>query len=247
MLRFSLVVLLLLAASPGRADTMQDEIRQQLISSCKFWRNCGQYFRPRQFHERHYDLQRWRRMEVTIRPERDERDWRTWREEDWRRMSERNVTWKDRKRDGYSCVGVLVEVLSERRTTVDHALGDAAQKLAAKAQWVHGGQFMNVAEAAQLRYRCGPTDPGDGVASKAAEWGNTIARYVPGTPQRRARIEAREEAREAKQAGEPVDTSKKTDGAFRCEMVAMPCVVERTWREDDDDRRERRTDRRRRR
>lgn len=72
MLRFSLALLLLLMSFPASADPMQSEIRRQLISSCKFWDTCGQYFKPKYRSYRRYELHR-RLPEVRVYGYRDER------------------------------------------------------------------------------------------------------------------------------------------------------------------------------
>lgn len=208
MLRFSLVILLVLASSPTRAEDDRTAIRQMLVSSCKAWRNCGQYFRPRQFHERHYELHTWRR------PDQDERrEWRAWRTEDWEAFERRRWTREDRERDGFKCVGVDVEVLSAQHTTKEEARIGAGQLWAARVQWVYGGQWMEIGESARFRTRCGVTQPGDGAAQGWAELGNNIAKRIPGTPQFRS------------------NQDNKEVGAFRCELVAMPCRDAREWRE----------------
>ena len=222
MLRFSLALLLLLVAWPANADTTREEIRDLLVSSCKAWGTCGQYFRHRRFADRHHDLRRWRPMEITIRPQHN-RDWRSWREDDWRRFEDRRVTEEDRKRDGFRCVGVDIEVLSEQRTTKEQGINDGVQKWMARTQWVYGGQYMDIGESARFRHRCGPTQPpGDGAALKAADVVNKGLEYVPGTPQRRA-------ARDGEETGQ-----------FRCEIVAMACRPAREWKDRDDDDRKRR-------
>lgn len=206
MLRFIVILgLAMVIATPACAEDMSTQIRDQLISSCKFWGNCSQYFRKRHY-RRHRELRVWREPEHRS-------DWRKWREDDWEKFERRNITRSERERDGYKCVGVDVEVLSAQHTTKEQALVGAGQLWAAKVQWVHGGQWMEMGEAARFRTRCGITQPGDGAAAGWADLGNNIAKRIPGTPQF-----------SANQGNQEV-------GAFRCEIVAMPCRDARSWRE----------------
>jgi hypothetical protein len=50
------IVALLLLSAPACAEDDRAEIRRMLISSCKAWDTCGQYFRRRHHAPRHYEL-----------------------------------------------------------------------------------------------------------------------------------------------------------------------------------------------
>lgn len=67
------------------------------------------------------------------------------------------------------CRSEEVDVLSTEHQTEDNAR-EAARKLwMAKVQWVLGGQYMDLDEAAHIRWRCGPSNAHDTAAGKLSE------------------------------------------------------------------------------
>lgn len=100
---------------------------------------------------------RWRRVRVEPRyyaaPRRD------WDEDRWRERGGRYDL----------CLPGEVDVLSTEHQTEDNAR-EAARKLwMAKTQWTHGGQYMDLDEAAHIRWRCGPSNAHDTAAGKLSE------------------------------------------------------------------------------
>ncbi len=80
-------------------------------------------------------------------------------EDDWRSEGSRND----------QCMQTDVDVLSTEHQTEDNAR-EAARKLwMAKVQWTLGGQYMDLDEAAHIRWRCGPSNAHDTVAGKLSE------------------------------------------------------------------------------
>ncbi len=80
-------------------------------------------------------------------------------DDDWRRESRRTD----------QCQEADVDVLSTEHQTEDNAR-EAARKLwMAKVQWQLGGQYMDLDEAAHIRWRCGPSNAHDTVAGKLSE------------------------------------------------------------------------------
>lgn len=80
-------------------------------------------------------------------------------DDDWRRESRRTD----------QCQESDVDVLSTEHQSEDNAR-EAARKLwMAKVQWTLGGQYMDLDEAAHIRWRCGPSNAHDTVAGKLSE------------------------------------------------------------------------------
>ena len=76
----------------------------------------------------------------------------------------------DRRHErGPQCVTTVVDVVSTEHTQEEHAR-DAARKLwMSKTQWQWGGQYMNLEEASEVRWRCGPSNAHDTFSAKIAE------------------------------------------------------------------------------
>lgn len=84
---------------------------------------------------------------------------RDWDEERWRERGGRYDL----------CLSTEVDVLSTEHQTEDNAR-EAARKLwMAKTQWTHGGQYMDLDEAAHIRWRCGPSNAHDTAAGRISE------------------------------------------------------------------------------
>jgi hypothetical protein len=80
---------------------------------------------------------------------------------------------KDRV-DESQCRSERVDVLSTEHQSED-AAREAARKLwMAKVQWTAGGQFMNLDEASEVRWRCGPSNAHDTVSGRLAEAAGTL-------------------------------------------------------------------------
>lgn len=76
--------------------------------------------------------------------------------------------------EGEACRRV-VDVLSTEHTQEDHAR-DAARKLwMAKVQWTWGGQYMDIDQAADARWHCGPSNAHDTFSAKLSE---TVGKLV---------------------------------------------------------------------
>jgi len=72
------------------------------------------------------------------------------------------------------CKSQSVDVLSTEHQT-EEAAREAAKKLwMAKSQWEIGGQFMNLEEASDVRWRCGPSNAHDTVSGRLAEAAGTL-------------------------------------------------------------------------
>lgn len=81
------------------------------------------------------------------------------RREDEERPERRDQCWQ----------GGDVDVLSTEHQTEDNAR-EAARKLwMAKVQWSVGGQYMDLDEAAHIRWRCGPSNAHDTASGRIAE------------------------------------------------------------------------------
>ena len=150
MLRFSLIILLVLVVPAKAQDSLsRSEIRQQLVSSCKFWENCGQYFKQRSYTPRHYELHRFRPPEVTY-----ERNWRDDRYRDER--------YDPQCRDFVTTVG-------EERYGRDRA------KEAAEQQWMElvrarfGTKWMDLRNSRGGTWECGRSSTGNRASEKAQE------------------------------------------------------------------------------
>jgi hypothetical protein len=67
------------------------------------------------------------------------------------------------------CLSVTVDVLSTEHTQEDNAR-EAARKLwMAKTQWAHGGQYMALENASDVRWRCSASNAHDTVSGRIAE------------------------------------------------------------------------------
>ena len=151
MLRFSLIILLMLITVPAKAqDSLsRSEIRQQLVSSCKFWENCGQYFKQRSYTPRHYELHRFRPPEVTY-----ERNWR-----DDRYREER---YSQECRDFVTAVG-------EERYGRDRAKEAAEQTWMESVRSRYGVKWIDLRNARHGTWECGRSSTGNRASEKAQE------------------------------------------------------------------------------
>lgn len=209
-----LAALLLIPTNCMATDSDGEWVRQSLLSSCKFWNSCSQYFRhhhrQREIERRYYGNEEYR---ARYEYDRDRHD--AYREPEYRDIHYR-------EREGYKCLDTTVDAVGAQGTTVDTATVAGSKAWSAKTQWLYGGQFMNIEIAAKYRSNCGPTDPGDSTTSKVASGVNTALEYVPGTPQRRAKKE-----------GDEVEPT-------RCQIIAIPCRKPLEWRDRNDRERGRR-------
>lgn len=88
------------------------------------------------------------------------------------RDGRRGHGWRDRDRDdkpARKCVGEIEEVVSTEHQT-DVNAREAARKLwMARVQWRHGSQYMNLEEAEDVRWQCGPSSAMDTISGRLAE------------------------------------------------------------------------------
>jgi hypothetical protein len=167
MLRLSLALLLLLVAWPAQADTTREEIRRQLISSCKFWGTCGQYFRPKhRAPYRHYEL----RAERVYGYRRDGDD--------------------ERHRVPSYCPDRYVSKAGEERYGRDRAKQAAAQAWAEEVRNQCGVLWMDVRNVREGTYECVESATGNrkseqGVATVGQVLEQCVLRAKPG----RAKLE----------------------------------------------------------
>lgn len=69
----------------------------------------------------------------------------------------------------HKCVREVEEVVSTEHQTEVNAR-EAARKLwMARVQWRHGGQYMNLEEAEDVRWQCGPSSAMDTISGRLAE------------------------------------------------------------------------------
>ncbi len=77
--------------------------------------------------------------------------------------------WRERGGRYDLCRPEEVDVLSTEHQSEDNAR-EAARKLwMAKVQWTIGGQYMDLDEAAHIRWRCGPSNAHDTASGRLAE------------------------------------------------------------------------------
>lgn len=102
--------------------------------------------------------------------------------------------------------GDVIDALSDQHKTEHEARRDAIGKWSAKIQWSHGGgEYMNFDLAADVSWRCGPSDPGD-------TWLGGVSKYT------------------AKVTSELPGASRDRDPegrSIRCQVWAVPCKGDR--------------------
>ncbi len=82
--------------------------------------------------------------------------------------------WREQGRRRDQCREDEIDVLSTEHQTEENAR-EAARKLwSAKTQWKIGGQWMDLDNAAAVRWRCGPSNAHDTVSGKLAETVGTL-------------------------------------------------------------------------
>lgn len=119
---------------------------------------------------------------------------------------------RDREDYGHCRSGDVVDALSDQHKSEDKARADAVQKWSAKVQWSHGGgEFMDFDLAADISWRCGPSDPGDTITGRFSRFTAKVTAELPGASHDR-------------------DPEGRN---VRCQVWAIPCKGER----DRDDRR----------
>lgn len=136
-----LVILILLLSWPAQADTDRAEIRRMLVSSCKFWGTCGQYFRPKAQPYRQYEL----RAERVYGYHRD-----------------------DRGRYAPDCRDIVVGV-GEERYGRDRAKESAEQTWMEIVRSKCGARFMDLRNADRGTWECGRSSTGNRASEKAQE------------------------------------------------------------------------------
>lgn len=86
-----------------------------------------------------------------------------------RRDYDDDPRWRDRGSRNDLCLQKEVDVLSTEHQSEDNAR-EAARKLwMSKTQWEHGSQWMDLDEAAHIRWRCGPSNAHDTAAGRLSE------------------------------------------------------------------------------
>jgi len=139
------IIVLLLLGAPANAEDDRAEIRRQLISSCKFWETCGQYFRARPSY-RHYELRQ--------------------------RMPEVRVYGYHRYRDEYryspEC-RELVTAVGEERYGRDRAKESAEQAWMESVRSKCGARFMDLRNAERGTWECGRSSTGNRASEKAQD------------------------------------------------------------------------------
>lgn len=76
----------------------------------------------------------------------------------------------DRRQDRRGlCLHTTVDVVSTEHTSEENAREAARKLMMAKVQWAYGGQYMNIDEAADVKWRCGPSNAHDTFSSRLSE------------------------------------------------------------------------------
>lgn len=163
---WGLALILVAATVPPLSCEAQEEwvrpaLREQARFNCEWFGNCERWYRYVHWRERQAQLRAYRRAEV-YGPQ-------------VRGYIQRDDDDRYRERDRAQCIpGAVIDVLSTEHTTEDNAR-EAAKKLwMAKVQWVHGGQFMDLDQAAEVRWMCGPSNAHDTFSGRIAEAAGTI-------------------------------------------------------------------------
>lgn len=77
----------------------------------------------------------------------------------------------DRDRDDprRQCLNATLDVLSTEHSTEDNAREAARKLMMAKIQWTAGGQYMDLSNAADIRWRCSASNAHDTVSGRLSE------------------------------------------------------------------------------
>ncbi len=189
-MRASLAILVFLALTllsiPARCEDDRAEIRRMLISSCKHWDNCGQYFRPhrQRYSERHIELR------SVWRHDRDEDHGRQWRDDRWswswnphrernpvqraQRDWERYTTSDPSFRRYRQCHDRIIEVLSDQHKAEETAMRDAWTKWVAAVVFERGNIYQEPNNSIQRWSLCAPTDINDTVTGVVSRYGGKV-------------------------------------------------------------------------
>ena len=197
MTRILLALVLLLIPIRSSAQDTPDWTRKAMRDgakwNCEWLGNCYQWHRYERWRERRENWHRYRAED------RYERDPKLPRDVEY-------VTVRDRERAGFVCKRKPVDVLSTEHQSEPDAFDAGVKLWMAKTQWTDGGQYMELASAAQAFKRCGPSNPHDNFSGKASEAAQNVVKFIPGTAANRAR-----------RAGE-------APGLKRCFITAVPCT-----------------------
>ncbi len=150
----AMAVLAVITAVPAASEDDSRWVRRSVWSSCDFWgANCVRY-RIRDYeHRRRYVQRVYRRHEPRVMAyvRRDRDDWETRRDE------------------RAQCIDTVVDVVSTEHQGEDNARESARKLWMARTQWNYGGQYMALDEAADVRWRCGPSNAHDTMSGRLAE------------------------------------------------------------------------------
>ena len=148
-LLLAVVALLLLSVNYAAAEDDRAEIRRQLISSCKFWETCGQYFRHRRFLP----------DSVKTEPRRYEIE---------RRYEPRVYGYQRQEEYGRQCQEFVVAV-GEERYGRDRAKESAEQSYMEIVRNKHGVKWMDLRNSVGGTWECGRSSTGNRASEKAQE------------------------------------------------------------------------------
>ena len=148
MKRFLFLAALAVMVSPASARDCTWQSYTCVGVSSGHVKTCWRCVYPRTYHREHYR-------------DRDPH----WRDEERGRSASIHYDRDDRG----LCLSVTVDVLSTEHTQEDNAR-EAARKLwMAKTQWAHGGQYMALENASDVRWRCSASNAHDTVSGRIAE------------------------------------------------------------------------------
>ena len=150
--RFLLAVaaLLMLSVNYAAAEDDRAEIRRQLISSCKFWETCGQYFKPtyrRNYEPRRYEIER--RYEPRVYGYREEYD-------------------------AHDCKP-MITATGDEKYGKDRAKEDAEGRWMESVKGKWGPKYMELRYSIDGTWDCGRSSTGNRASEKAAE---TLGKYL---------------------------------------------------------------------
>lgn len=158
---FLAALLLLPGAALAEGSDSRAYVRKALWSSCEFWGTCYRY----RYHN--YD-DRWERVRVVYRraPTHHHHE-RPYREAN---LHYRTPDRDDRHDDPRGqCLGTTLDVLSTEHQSEENARESARKLIMAKIQWLHGSQFMDLGNAADMRWRCSASNAHDTVSGRLSE------------------------------------------------------------------------------
>jgi hypothetical protein len=149
------------ARAQDQSGWISNTLRQQCIAE-RCWRY--KHWQPKPYRE-------WRRVHryrVVAPPPVYRRPHRDYYDDDNYDGGRRGHVFRDDK-PSHKCVSEIEEVVSTEHQSEDNAR-EAARKLwMARVQWRHGGQYMNLEEADEVRWQCGPSNAHDTFSSRLAE------------------------------------------------------------------------------